>query len=662
MATGGIGVFVARLFSSEVRSPSRTSRRANRLRRHLVSGAEWLESRQLLTNTVSISASPASIIEGTSDFSVVTFSRTGSAADLATSVYVSVSTSGTATPGTDYRFTNEVLHSNGPYIIPIGQASLTVLLRVDDDAIPESSETAVLTLVPGDYIIGTPGSATVTIVDDDAPQTPPTISSVSASLAEGTYSNQVVATVQLDGKGYNVTSLVLVLTSDDDPPIAPAADKNGFSLSFISTVGNISTYQLRFTGTLDFEGDSDKKRSFDLEVLNGASGPVLVESDATVTITNVANSATASVTKGTSGTLNANWSATKSPTSYSVQLEMANQLSGPWSTVSTSNFGSSTSTSFSGLAYGYYRIVVTATWTGAGSNGDDIATAISSAVRCSAPPVFDSPPTPPAAPAVGNTFSRTACDGEAVKIQILAHDQDSIGSGNISYSVVSENATIVTESGLVYVEIPATAAGGITYTITVRATDDENETADRTFSVVLTRVPPATVSLTGNVAGGRLFDTLTGMKDVTFNWSGTNVSTYQWELYEFQENGDSVVNATDMVLIDSATGVPATTTSKTFTKGVGVYLFRVRALNSCNALTMWQEGAFAIAAMQFVTVNNSEDQCMVCTKLPAESPTSTVSANSGDGGSAVDVTGPETDASLQGFSQVQNLPIPIRIR
>jgi subtilase family serine protease len=74
---------------------------------------------------------------------------------------VGYSLGGLAAHGTDY----SVLP--GSVTIPGGAAEATIVVVPIDDTLVENDETVVVTLKPGGYVVGTPASATVTIISDD---------------------------------------------------------------------------------------------------------------------------------------------------------------------------------------------------------------------------------------------------------------------------------------------------------------------------------------------------------------------------------------------------------------------------------------------------------------------------------------------------------------
>jgi len=100
---------------------------------------------------------------------------------------------GTATPGSDY------VLLTGSVTIPAGAATATIGVTAIDDTLPEPDETVIVTLSHDpEYIVGTSGRATVTIVSDEVPpdlivaaiSAPSTVGSPSAFTVTDTTSNQ----------------------------------------------------------------------------------------------------------------------------------------------------------------------------------------------------------------------------------------------------------------------------------------------------------------------------------------------------------------------------------------------------------------------------------------------------------------------------------------
>lgn len=110
--------------------------------------------------TVTVTASPAAEPATAGQF---TFTRTGSTAG---SLTVNFTVAGSATSGADYT----PLGTTATFAA--GAATTTLAVNVVDDGLVEAAENVLLTLGTGSgYTVGNPGSATVTIQDDDSPPT-----------------------------------------------------------------------------------------------------------------------------------------------------------------------------------------------------------------------------------------------------------------------------------------------------------------------------------------------------------------------------------------------------------------------------------------------------------------------------------------------------------
>jgi hypothetical protein len=123
--------------------------------------------------TVTVAATDSTATEDGVTTGTFAVSRTGS---TAASLTVDYTVSGAATPDGDYAALT------GSVTIPAGAASATIVVTPIEDTAVEPDETVVVSLGPGAaYLVGTPGSATVTIVSDDAP--PPSKDLVIEGLA-----------------------------------------------------------------------------------------------------------------------------------------------------------------------------------------------------------------------------------------------------------------------------------------------------------------------------------------------------------------------------------------------------------------------------------------------------------------------------------------------
>jgi hypothetical protein len=154
------------------------------------------------TANVSVTASVASIGEGSSTPGVFTISRTGATTN---DLRVFYSVTGTAQSSVDYA------PIGGSVVIPAGSSSATVNVVPIQDAVVESDETVILTLASSsDYVKANPGSNTVTILDDDV------LGGGSAAPAANFYVDQTV------GEGTIATvNVVLSGTALSYPVVIP---------------------------------------------------------------------------------------------------------------------------------------------------------------------------------------------------------------------------------------------------------------------------------------------------------------------------------------------------------------------------------------------------------------------------------------------------------
>ncbi len=123
---------------------------------------------------VTIAATDATASEAGSDAGTFTITRTGVTTDPLTVTYT---VSGTASSG-DY-----TRALTGTVTLGAGQPSATITIAPVDDALFEGDETLVLTLAAdAAYTVGTPGTATATIADNDVPTV--TIAATDAAASE----------------------------------------------------------------------------------------------------------------------------------------------------------------------------------------------------------------------------------------------------------------------------------------------------------------------------------------------------------------------------------------------------------------------------------------------------------------------------------------------
>jgi uncharacterized repeat protein (TIGR01451 family) len=116
--------------------------------------------------TVNVAAPDPSAAEAGPDTGLFRFTITTAMWCTNTPLAVNYTLSGTATPGIDY--TTNML--TGVAVIPAGTNRVDLTLTPRDDFQPECPETVVLTISSNvNYVVGSPATATVTILDDDKP-------------------------------------------------------------------------------------------------------------------------------------------------------------------------------------------------------------------------------------------------------------------------------------------------------------------------------------------------------------------------------------------------------------------------------------------------------------------------------------------------------------
>jgi uncharacterized protein YhjY with autotransporter beta-barrel domain len=156
------------------------------------SNAPYFELETLTINvaalpSVSIAVAPASVSEDGATNLVYTVTRSAASASPLT---VNLTTSGTATSGTDYA------GSVATVTIPANGTMASVTVNPTADSVVEANETVILTVAAGSgYTVGAPASATGTILNDDVPTATITVSP--ASVLENGAPN-LVYTVALD--------------------------------------------------------------------------------------------------------------------------------------------------------------------------------------------------------------------------------------------------------------------------------------------------------------------------------------------------------------------------------------------------------------------------------------------------------------------------------
>jgi hypothetical protein len=121
-----------------------------------------LTSDDPITQMVTVAATRSTAKEAGLVPGKLTFTRTGTPAALAAPLTVRYTVGGTATAGSDYASLGTAI------TFPAGITTINRMVTPLQDALQEAPETIILTLTPGSlYHVGTPSSATVTLISDD---------------------------------------------------------------------------------------------------------------------------------------------------------------------------------------------------------------------------------------------------------------------------------------------------------------------------------------------------------------------------------------------------------------------------------------------------------------------------------------------------------------
>ena len=159
--------------------------------------------------TVTVSASDPTATEAGPTTGSFTVSRSGSTALPLT---VGYTIGGTATNGSDYQSLPVSV------TIPPGSSTVTIVVTPIDDSLGEGNETVVATLAAGAaYMIGAPGSATVTISDNDPTNQPPSVNTGPDQTLTFPGSASLNATVDDDGLPNPPGMLTLTWTKVSGP-------------------------------------------------------------------------------------------------------------------------------------------------------------------------------------------------------------------------------------------------------------------------------------------------------------------------------------------------------------------------------------------------------------------------------------------------------------
>ncbi len=252
---------------------------------------ETLTINVIAAPTVSIVVSPASVSEDGATNLVYTVTRSAASASPLT---VNLTTSGTATSGTDY--------SGGvaSVTIPANATTATVTIDPTVDGTVEANETVILTVAAGaGYVVGAPASATGTILNDDVPSASITVSP--ASVVENDGPN-LVYTVALSAAAASPLTINYTIGGDasngaDYAPIGTSVviAAGATSQTIIVDPNNNGTIEPHETVILTLAAGA----GYTVGAPNSATGTILNDDFPSVAVDSV------TIAEGNSGTTNA---------------------------------------------------------------------------------------------------------------------------------------------------------------------------------------------------------------------------------------------------------------------------------------------------------------------------------------------------------------------
>jgi len=195
-------------------------------------------------NTVSITNAVTSISENNFTPLVFTVSRTG---NTALPLFVSFLFTGTASNGVD--------HTAFPtsFTFPAGVTATNVSITVSNDTLAEFSESLTVVVNGGtNYAVGTPASATVTILDDDTPELSMSLAQAESRLLEGFDGSKVG--FQVTRKGLLSASLVANLDYSSGAAVQ-GVDFNGPSVISINANAVSTNFNITPINDQAYEGN-----------------------------------------------------------------------------------------------------------------------------------------------------------------------------------------------------------------------------------------------------------------------------------------------------------------------------------------------------------------------------------------------------------------------
>ena len=240
--------------------------------------------------SVSIAVSPASVSEDGATNLTYTVTRS---LNLTSPTTVNITTTGTATSGTDY--TGGV----ATVVIPAGATTATITINPNVDGTVEPDETVTLTVAAGTgYTVGVPASATGTILNDDVPSI--TVSVSPAAVAEDGAPN-LIYTFTLNQAAFSAISVNYTIGGT----AANGTDYATIASPLVIPAGNTTgTVTVNPTADATIEADETVTLTlaagtgYNVGVPNSATGTILNDDLPNLTINDV------TVNEGNAGTTN----------------------------------------------------------------------------------------------------------------------------------------------------------------------------------------------------------------------------------------------------------------------------------------------------------------------------------------------------------------------
>ena len=228
-----------------------------------------------MAQTITLSLDPASVAEDAGATTVTVTATLSSARTSATVMLVNATGDGTALgQGTDYQFLNIVFLT-----IPPNQTSATTTFTFTpvDDSVAEGPETVILSAVTTlEAGFRATDTATLTIIDDDAPLI--TLSVSPESVAENAGATTVTVTAALEETRSTATEVTVSRTGGTATSGTDYAAVNAFTVT-------IPAEQTSVSGTFTFTPTDDSLAEGDETLVLSGSATGLTPGTATLTIT-----------------------------------------------------------------------------------------------------------------------------------------------------------------------------------------------------------------------------------------------------------------------------------------------------------------------------------------------------------------------------------------